>query len=292
MKPPKFEYHRPTSVEAAIELLAQYDGDARLLAGGQSLIPMLNFRLLAPAALIDLNALPELGFIREEADRVAIGAVTRQRALEFSPLVERHLPLVRLALKLVGHLPTRTRGTIGGSLMQADPAAELPMISQVLDAEMRVRGPRTDRVIKAADLFESLMTTSLAADEILVEIRFPKMHPQAGYALEEFARRHGDFAMAAIAVVIEPAPSGSRKVRIAAGGINPVPLRLARAEEVLQSGPINDAAITEAARLAAADVDPMDDANASSDFRRHLAGVLSARAIRTAADMAQKGLNS
>ena len=180
MKPAKFEYHAPATLDAAIALLAQYQGEARLLAGGQSLLPMMNFRLATPAAIIDLNRIPDLGYIRADAATVRIGAMTRHRAVEFSPVIAERLPLLAEAIKLVAHLPIRSRGTIGGSIAHADPAAELPMVLQALEGEVLARGPAGERIIKATDFFEGLMTTMLRNDEMIVEVRFPVMGDASG----------------------------------------------------------------------------------------------------------------
>ncbi|HYB43341.1 MAG TPA: FAD binding domain-containing protein, partial [Candidatus Methylomirabilis sp.] len=168
MKPVAFEYHAPRSVEEAVALLVRYGGEAKLLAGGQSLMPLLNFRLSRPAALIDLNAIPELAYIREENGTVRLGAMTRQRSIEFSPVVGRRLPLLAEATGLVAHLPIRTRGTIGGSIAHADPSAEYPAVLAALEGTVVVRGPRGERVLRAPELFQSYLTTSLAPDEIIV----------------------------------------------------------------------------------------------------------------------------
>jgi len=282
VKPAKFEYHAPATLEAAIALLAQYQGEARLLAGGQSLVPMMNFRLAAPSAIIDLNRIPDLGYIRAEAGTVRIGAMTRHRAIEFSPLVAQHLPLLAEAIKLVAHLPIRTRGTIGGSIAHADPAAELPMVLQALEGEVVARGTGGERVIKAMDFFEGLMTTSLRNDEMIVEVRLRVMAKQAGWAVEEFARRRGDFAIAAIAAVVERADERCRRARLATAGIGAVSARLTAAEEVLERDGLGDAAIAAAAAKAAELVSPLSDQQASAEYRRHLTGVLAERALRRA----------
>ena len=282
MKPAEFEYHAPATLEAAIALLAQYQGEARLLAGGQSLVPMMNFRLATPSAIIDLNRIPELAYIRAEAGTVRIGAMTRHRAIEFSPVVAQHLPLLAEAIKLVAHLPIRSRGTIGGSIAHADPAAELPMVLQALEGEVVARAPGGERVIKAIDFFEGLMTTSLGDDEMIVEVRLPAMAKQAGWAVEEFARRRGDFAIAAIAAVVERADERCRRARLATAGIGAVSARLTAAEEVLERDGLGDAAIAAAAAKAAELVSPLSDQQASAEYRRHLTGVLTERALRRA----------
>ena len=282
VKPPKFEYHAASSVEHAVALLQQYGGDARALAGGQSLVPMLNFRLAAPKALIDIGRIPALAGVREEAGTIAIGAMTRQRALEFSTVVQTRLPLLRDALRWVGHLPTRTRGTIGGSLAHADPSAELPMVAAALDAELVAQGPAGRRRIPAAQFFTGMLTTALAADELLVEIRLPAAAPGDRVAIEEFSRRPGDFAIAAIAAVVS---GDGKSIRFAAAGVGPHAKRLHEAERVLEQAGLNDAGIAAAAAKASETVEPGSDQNASADFRRHLTGVLLTRAVRRAAGL-------
>jgi len=282
VKPAKFEYHAPASVDEAIGLLTRYRGEARVLAGGQSLIPMMNFRVAAPAALIDLNRISTLAYIRADGNTVRIGAMTRQRAIEFSPVVREKLPLLHEAISWVGHLPTRSRGTIGGSLAHADPAAELPMALQALEGEVTARGPGGERTIKAGDLFSSSLTTTLKPDEILTEIRFPVSPPGAVYAVEEFARRHGDFAITAIAALLVRDGSRCKMARLATGGVGPVPLRLRAAETILEQRGLADDAIEAAAKAAADSVDPMSDHQGSAEYRRHLTQVLTRRAVHKA----------
>ena len=287
MKPPKFDYHAPTTVEQALELLGRYGGDAKLLAGGQSLMPLLNFRLSRPAALVDLNRIPSLVYIKEADGQVRFGAMTRQRTIEFSPVVQARVPLLREATKLVGHLPIRTRGTIGGSIAHADPSAEYPTVLTALEGEVVARGPKGERVIKAKDLFRTYLTTSLTPDEILVEVRLPAMPMGAGYALEEFARRHGDFAIVGIAAVVVKAGARCTLARLATAGTGPVPVRLRAAEEILERDGLGDAAIEAAARRASELVSPDADIHASADYRRHLTGVLTKRALKRALGVAR-----
>jgi CO/xanthine dehydrogenase FAD-binding subunit len=282
VKPAKFEYHAPASVDEAIGLLTRYKGEARVLAGGQSLIPMMNFRVAAPAALIDLNRISTLAYIRADGNTVRIGAMTRQRVLEFSPVVREKLPLLHEAISWVGHLPTRSRGTIGGSLAHADPAAELPMALQALEGEVTARGPGGERTIKAGDLFSSSLTTTLKPDEILTEIRFPASPPGAAYAVEEFARRHGDFAITAIAALLVRDGASCKMARLATAGVGPVPVRLRAAETILEQRGLADDAIEAAAKAAADSVDPMSDHQGSAEYRRHLTQVLTRRAVHKA----------
>jgi carbon-monoxide dehydrogenase medium subunit len=279
VKPPRFEYHAPRTVEEALGLLGRYGGDAKVLAGGQSLVPLLNFRLVRPAALVDLNRIPALAGIEERDGTLAFGAMTRQRAIERSPAVARRLPLLHEATRWVGHLPIRSRGTIGGSIAHADPSAEYPTVLAALGGEVVARSPRGERVVTAAALFETYLTTSLAPDEILVEVRIPAPPARAGSAFEEFARRHGDFAIVGIAAVVAR-DGGALRVRLAAGGAAPTPLRLRAAEEIVEAG--GAAAIPAAAERARDLVQPDGDVHASADYRRHLTSVLTTRALRRA----------
>jgi carbon-monoxide dehydrogenase medium subunit len=282
VKPAKFDYHAPATLDQAIALLQEYNGEARLLAGGQSLLPMMNFRLVTPAALVDLNRIPDLAYIRFDNGMVRIGAMTRHRTVEFSPVIAQRLPLLAEVIRLVAHLPIRSRGTIGGSIALADPAAELPMLLQALEGEVVARGPKGERVIEAADLFEGIMTTSLAADEILSEVRLPVPSAIAGYAVEEFARRRGDFAIAAVTVVIKRAGERCSKARLATAGVGPVSIRLTSAERILERDGLSDGAIEKAAVQAAAQVSPQTDQQGTAEYRRHLTRVLTARALRRA----------
>ncbi len=224
-----------------------------------------------------------LAYIREDAGHVRVGAMTRQRAIEFSPVIRRRLPLLAEATGLVGHLPIRSRGTIGGSLAHADPSAEYPTALAALGGEVVVRGPRGERTLAAVDLFRGYLTTALAADEMLVEIRFPAMPDGAGFAFEEFSRRHGDFAIVGIAAVVVGRGEGRcASARLVAAGAGPVPMRLRAAEEILEREGLSDAAVAAAASMAAELVDPPSDIHASADYRRNLARVLTGRALRRA----------
>jgi carbon-monoxide dehydrogenase medium subunit len=282
MKPPKFDYHAPASVDEALALLTRYGGDAKILAGGQSLMPLLNFRLTRPAALIDLNRIASLAYIREVGGYVHFGAMTRQRAIEFSPVVAKRVPLLTEATRLVGHLPIRSRGTIGGSIAHADPSAEYPAVLTALDGDVVVRSPKGESVLKPADFFETYLTTKLGADEILTEVRLPAMPPNTGYAFEEFSRRHGDFAIIGIAAMLSVAGTRCTSARLATAGAGPVPVRLRAAEQILESQGLGDAAIKAAAARAGELVEPDSDIHASAAYRRHLTSVLTERAVRRA----------
>ena len=289
MKPPKFDYHAPASVDEALALLERYGGDAKILAGGQSLVPLLNFRLSRPAALIDLNRIPALAYIRSQDGEVRFGAMTRQRTIEFSPVVAERVPLLTEATRWVGHLPIRSRGTIGGSIAHADPSAEYPAVLSALEGSVVARGPKGERTVAAGDLFQSYLTTSLVAEEILVEVRLPAMPAGAGYAFEELARRHGDFALVGIAAVIARDGERCTMARLATSGTGPVPIRLREAEQILEREGLGDTAIEAAGRRASELVEPDADIHASADYRRHLTGVLTTRAIKRALAKAGHG---
>lgn len=287
MKPAAFDYYAPTTVDDVIALLKRHGSDARLLAGGQTLLPMMNFRLAAPEIIIDLNRIPELAFIREAGGQVHIGAMTRQRALEFSPVIAKDLPLLHEAIKMVGHLPTRSRGTIGGSLANADSAAEIPMILQVLEGEVLVRGPDGERTIPAAELILDAMTTSLAESEMLAEVRFQVMPQGALFAVEEFSRRRGDFAIAAVAAMLVVKDGLCEKARIATAGVSSFSSRLRAAEEILEGRALDADAIRKASEAAGASIEPVSDRNASEEYRRHLTRVLTTRVLNRAAESAK-----
>jgi aerobic carbon-monoxide dehydrogenase medium subunit len=289
VKPPRFDYHAPASVEEALGLLVRYGGEAKVLAGGQSLMPLLNFRLSRPAALVDLNRIAALAYIREQNGHVAFGAMTRQRAIEFSPVVKTTLPLLTEATRWVGHLPIRSRGTIGGSIAHADPSAEYPAVLTALDGEVVVRGPRGERTLKPADLFQTYLTTSLEADEILTEVRLPAMPARAGYAFEEFARRHGDFAIVGVAAMVALDGGRVREARLATAGAGPVPVRLRAAEDILVKEGVDERALEAAAARAAELVTPDSDLHATAAYRTNLTRVLTQRALVRAVARARGG---
>lgn len=282
MKPAPFEYHAPTTIEEALAHLSEYGGEAKLLAGGQSLMPLLNFRLSRPAALVDINRIGALSYIKEEDGTLRLGAMTRQRAIERSELLRRRLPLLTEATALVGHLPIRTRGTIGGSLAHADPAAEYPAVVTALEGELVVRGPGGERRVRPEKFFVSYLTTSLAPDEILTEIRLPLPPPGSGWAFEEFSRRHGDFALIGIAALLVVEGKRCAKARLVAAGAGPVPARLREAEQILEGKDLTEQSFEAAAARAAELVEPDSDIHASAAFRRHLTRVFTLRALRKA----------
>jgi CO/xanthine dehydrogenase FAD-binding subunit len=287
MKPPAFDYTAATSVEMAIAALAASGGDAKIIAGGQSLVPMLNFRLLRPALLVDINRIAGLAAIEEDADSIRVGALTRHYQLETSPLIARHLPVVSCAMTHVAHLAIRNRGTIGGSLSHADPAAELPMLALLLDAKLRIASPSGTRTVAAREFFLDALTVDLGGADLVTEVVLPKWPENTGWGFEEVARRHGDFALAAVAVTLTLAGGAIAQARIALTGVGPTPLRVPDAEGLLV-GQALDASLT--ARVMGAvrgALAPETDLHASADYRRHLAGVLTGRALAAAGRRAQ-----
>jgi len=238
---------------------------------------------------VDLNRIGSLAYIREANGQLRLGAMTRQRAVEFSPLVRERLPLLAEATTLVGHLPIRTRGTIGGSLAHADPSAELPAIATALDADLVVQGPAGERVLSPREFFLSYLTTTLAPDEMLVEVRLPAAPPKSGWAFEEFSRRHGDFAIVGIAALLVADGERCRMARLAAAGAGPTPIRLRAAEEILEREGLTERSLEAAAAQARELVEPDSDIHASAEYRRHLTRVLTRRALSRAAARSQEG---
>ena len=284
MKLPPFDYACPETLSEAVQLLASCDGDAKALAGGQSLMPMLAFRLAQPALLVDLRKLAELRKIRISADGVALGAMTRWRDIEDDArLVSAH-PLLKAAVAHVAHYQIRNRGTVGGSIAHADPAAEMPGIAMTCEAEIAVIGRSGPRVIKAADFFQGALTTALTADEIIVEVRLPAWPARRRWGFQEFARRRGDFALAAAAVFYDPDENGmASNAHVGVIGVADRPLRLAAVEAELDGQAIDEATIAKAEAAAAAAVDPQDDIHASAAYRRALTGTMVERALKAAA---------
>ena len=283
MKLPPFEYACPTTVSEAVALLASGNGDAKALAGGQSLVPMLAFRLAAPTLLVDLRKLAELRQIKISEDGVALGAMVRWRDIEDDARLLGAHPLLVAAIAHVAHYQIRNRGTVGGSIAHADPAAEMPGIAMTCEAEIAVVGKSGARVIRAADFFLGPLMTALQADEIIVEIRLPAWLPQRRFGFQEFARRRGDFAMAGAAVFYDLDASGNaRDVHVGAFGVSDRPLRLTTVEAVLNGRAIDEATIAHAEAAASAAVDPPEDIHASAAYRRALIGTMVERALRSA----------
>jgi CO/xanthine dehydrogenase FAD-binding subunit len=286
MKPPLFDYVVPASIDLAIAALAAAGGDAKILAGGQSLVPMLNFRLLRPSVLVDINRIPGLAYIEETADGVRIGALTRHFQLETSPVIARHFPVVSCAMTHVAHLAIRNRGTIGGSLSHADPAAELPMLAMLLDAELNIASPSGKRPIAARDFFLDALTVDLGGADIVTEIVLPKLPANSGWGFEEVARRHGDFALAAVAAILTVSGGAIAQARLALTGVGPTPLRVPEAEALLIGHALDAELMSRSMSAVRGAITPESDQHASSDYRRHLAGVLTVRALAAAWDRA------
>ena len=282
MKPPPFEYRVADSVEAAVAALAEAGGEAKVLAGGQSLVPMLNFRLLRPAILVDINRIPGLAYVKEDEGAIRVGALTRHHQLETSPVIAAHLPVLTAAMTHVAHLAIRNRGTIGGSLTHADPAAELPMMALLLDAIIGVASPKGRRTVAARDFFLGALSVALQPDELVTEVVFPKLPPGTGWAFEEVARRHGDFALAAIGVVLKVTGGEIAEARIAIAGSDERAVRAGEAEALLKGRPLEPKLLDAAGEAACACVTPNTDLHASADYRRHLVGVLTAKALTAA----------
>jgi len=287
MKLPPFDYEAPQTVSEAVELLAEHGDEASVLAGGQSLIPLLALRLARPAMLIDINGVRDLSGVSATDGWLAIGAMTREYAAEESETVADAVPLLAAALPLIGHEAIRSRGTIGGSLAHADPAGELPAVARALDAQFVVRGPAGMRVIPAEEWFEGFLTTSRGPDELLVEVRFPTAGPGTGVSFQEVARRHGDFAIVGLAASLTLSDGVISDARLAFAGLSDVPLRATAAEELLAGQRPSAELFDEAARRATDDADPPADLQGSSEYRKTVAAALVRRGLRAAADHSQ-----
>lgn len=289
MKPPPFEYFAPTSLEEALAHLAQYGYDAKVLAGGQSLIPTMNFRLAQPAVLVDLNNIPELFYIRpDENGGVRIGAMTRHSQVEHDPLIAERAPLVHETMPHIAHPQIRNRGTFGGSIAHNDPAAELPAVTAALGARFRLRSQAGERWVSADEFFLGLFYTALEPEEILVEAALPALLPRTGWAFREMARRPGDYALVGVTAVVTLDESDRcQQVRLVFFSVGEGPVEARQAAEVLRGESLTPQLIRTAAETAAmADIDPSSDVHASAEFRRHLAKVLARQALEEATERA------
>ena len=291
MKPAPFEYYSPTTREEALSLLVEHGGDAKLLAGGQSLVPSMNFRLAQPSILVDLNDITDLSGISPTQDGgLRIGAMTRQREVERSPLVAERAPLLAEAMPYIAHPQIRNRGTFGGSLAHADPAAELPALAVALEAQLHVQNSSSERTISASDFFLGLFTTLLEPDELLVAASIPALPLRTGTAFEEFARRHGDYALVGVAAIVTLAEDGMvDRARVVFFSVGDVPVLSTSASAALVRAKPTAEAIQAAAEAVAADIDPQSDIHATADYRLHLAKVLARRTLARAVEHA-KGL--
>jgi aerobic carbon-monoxide dehydrogenase medium subunit len=283
MKLPPFEYACPTSISEAVALLASHDGDAKPLAGGQSLVPMLAFRVASPSLLVDLRKLAELRQIKITPDGVALGATVRWREILDDARLATDHPLLVAAVEHVAHYQIRNRGTVGGSVAHADPAAEMPGIAVTCEAQIAVMGKAGARVIAAGDFFQGPLMTALKADEIITEIRLPPWPAKRRFGFQEFARRRGDFALAAAAVFYDDDNGKAKNAHVGVIGVGDRPLRLPSVEAVINGQTIDDAVIAKAEAAASAAVDPADDIHASGAYRKALVGVMVERALQAAA---------
>jgi carbon-monoxide dehydrogenase medium subunit len=277
VKPSRFEYFAPSTLDECVGLLAQHGEDAKLLAGGQSLVPLMNLRLAAPEVVIDLNRVKELARIGEEGDQLVVGAMTRHRDVATAPAVRDACPLLARAAGLIGYPAIRNRGTIGGSIAHGDPASEMPCVALTLDAEIVVLGPAGRRTIAARDFFISHFTTALEPDEVLVEIRYPRHASGDGWAFVEFSRKSGDFAVAAVAVDVRRSNGRLERARVGVAGVGERPWRASAAEERLGAAELTAEAIEQAAQDAGTQA-----ADVADGYRRHVVATLTRRALEEA----------
>jgi aerobic carbon-monoxide dehydrogenase medium subunit len=281
MKAAPFGYHVPDSVDEAVSLLGQLD-DAKVLGGGQSLIPMLALRLSRPEHLIDINRIPELSDVRRENGTLVVGATTRHVSLMHDPLIAETVPLLAEAAPHIGHFQIRNRGTMGGSIAHADSAAELPAVARALDAELEVRGPGGTRRIPAEEFFVTTFVTTLAPDEMVVAVHFPVWAPGAGFAVAETARRHGDFALAGAVCGVEIDGGRISRAAIALIGMGSVPVRGEAAERGLTGAAVDGLDLDEVGRLAVSETDPPADVHAGSRYRTKVGATMVGRALAEA----------
>jgi carbon-monoxide dehydrogenase medium subunit len=287
VKPAPFEYIRPDSLPEALDALARHASAGRILAGGQSLVPMMNLRLVKPAVLIDVNRVPGLADIRVDGAELVVGALARHAALLASEVVGRHCPLMVEAYRCVAHGPIRNRGTLGGNISHADPASEMPAVLTACDAKIGVRSVKGARTIPATEFFTGALATALAAGEMVTEIRIPVAKPGQGSAWRETANRQGDFAMAGVAAVVKFAGGKCAEASVAVAGMERPGVRLAAVEKLLVGTALDDAAVAAAARMASEVVRPGDSYHADPIYKRELAETLTARALIAARERAR-----
>jgi carbon-monoxide dehydrogenase medium subunit len=289
MKPASFDYVRAESAEHAVRTLAAAGGDGKVIAGGQSLMPMMNFRLVKPSVLVDINHISGLDAVQIRGDRLVLGALVRHRMTATDALIAKHIPVLHHAMRHVAHLTVRNRGTFCGSVCHADPAAEMPMISLLLNGVVHIVSPRGERMLTAEDFFVGSLMTALESDELVTEIEIDMLPSGTGWGFEEFARRHGDYALAAVAVTMRRQDGVASDVRIGLMGVGEMPMRVTHVEAMLEGCEINAKLIDEAVDALRTELRPNSDLNASADYRRHLAGVLARRAMIDAWARAEKG---
>ena len=281
MKPAPFAYHRAYDVHGAVELLAELGDEAKLIAGGQSLVAMMNFRLARPSALVDLGRIEGLRYVKRDGRALRIGALTTHHAVETDRGLADGFAVLPRAARWIGHYPIRTRGTIGGSLAHADPTAEWCLLALVLDAQIVAEGRQGRRTLPAGQFFQGIFTTALRPDEVIVEVVFPEPAPHA--ALTEFARRRGDFAIVAAAVSLELSGNTCRAAKVGVGGVDATPIRVPEAEQVLAGATLGPESLAETAEVAARVIQPGSDAHGSASYRRTLTRTLLVRALQEAA---------
>jgi len=289
VKPAPFEYHAPETVDECLAVLAEHGEDAKLLAGGQSLVPMLALRLANPEHLIDVNRVAGLASVRRENGALVLGATTRHVTLERDPEIAAAVPLLARVAPHIGHVQIRNRGTIGGSLAHADPAAELPGVVRLLDAELQVDGPRGQRRIAAADFFETVFTTSLEPDELVTAIRFPVREAGTGFAVEQVARRHGDFALVGVMAAVEVSNGRIARAALCMTGVDTVPMRCEEVERALTGAGVRDLDLADVGAQAVAGLSPSDDVHASAAYRKQVGATMASRALGHAIEEATRG---
>jgi CO/xanthine dehydrogenase FAD-binding subunit len=286
MKPAKFEYIAPRTTAEALSALAEYGDGAKVLAGGQSLVPLMNMRLARPEVIVDINEVAELDYVREsDVGGLMIGSLTRQRQLEREPVVRDQFPVLTEAAELIGHFQIRNRGTIGGSLAHSDPAAELPAVMTAMDAEFVIASSTGERTVTPPEFFVTYLTTALEPNELLTEIRVPAVPAGTGSRVYEVSRRHGDFALVGAVTLLEPGAGGTiGKARIALFGVNPTPVRATEAEQILAGQQASETLFREVGEIASRDLDPDGDIHASAEYRKEVAAVVVRRALVAAAE--------
>ena len=290
MKPAKFDYYDPTNLDEALILLDTHQGDGKLLAGGQSLMPLLNMRLARPNVVVDINRIKELNYVRASDGGIAIGALARQRALQTEKLIAERVPILQESAYYIAHPQIRSRGTICGSIAHADPAAELPALALALDAEMTLNSAKAARTVGAETFFQSFFTTALAANEILTEVRFPAVPKDSAWSVLEISRRHGDFAIAGIVagLALDPDRQTIRRARLVYFGVGATPIRVKAAEDALVGQAATEQAFEAAAQGAKQGIDPSNDIHATEEYRRAVAATLTKRALRAALQKLEK----
>ncbi|MGM4998236.1 FAD binding domain-containing protein [Tardiphaga sp. 538_B7_N1_4] len=289
MKPASFDYMRPDSVAHAVQLLSGAGGDAKIIAGGQSLMPMMNFRLVKPSLLVDINAIPELDGIEHVGDKLRIGALVRHRMTAESADIAASIPVLHAAMKHVAHLTVRNRGTFCGSVCHADPAAEMPMMTLLLNGVVNASSVRGNRAISAHEFFAGALVTVLKPDEMVTSIDIDTLPEGVGWGFEEFSRRHGDYALAAVAVTMIASGGVARDVRIGIMGVGETPMRMPGLENMVEGSAVNDRLKDDLIHSLGESISPNSDLNGSAEYRRHLAGVLLSRAISDAWTRANRG---